>query len=274
MTSTICHHTVLNLKSWTTLHWINYSRSLSHMAFVNSKTKQHFLSCKLTTGMGINFKEKLWNLARPGAGPSPDPQKIPPKKIKIYATIRSFLWKSIQLFIPHRHRLEPPQWHPGESPHTSTSRFQTADHHPKHQLTPVCSPLWYLNWKLGPAMYEIKISNCNIRKPSANAFQASFPNKPSLAAQLAVFLHKVASFIIPKTVIVWGYAAVKKIINPTYNTTKFWLPSPIGFSCLWSTRSIRLRLLVPTPIYWHSCSSRTFCHSLQLEWWSWWIFHF
>ena len=93
MTSTICHHTVLNLKSWTTLHWINYSRSLSHMALVNSKTK-HFLSCKLTTGMGINFKEKLWNLARPGAGPSPDPQKIPPKKIKIYAIIRSFLWKS------------------------------------------------------------------------------------------------------------------------------------------------------------------------------------
>ena len=213
MTSTICHHTVLNLKSWTILHWINHSHSLSlsDMAFVKSNTKEHFLRCKLTTGMGINFKEKHWNLAGPGAGPSPDPGKIPQEKIKIYAIPRSDLWKSTFSSTP------PPtgttsvtsRWKP---PHFKTSNSY---HHPKHQLTPVCSPLWYLNCKLGPAMYQIKISNRNITKLSANAFQASFPNKPSLAAQMAVFLHKVASFIIPKTMIrhyvfVWGYTAVKK----------------------------------------------------------------
>ena len=33
-------------------------------------------------------------------------------------------------------------------------------------------------------------------------------------------------------------------------------------------------LLIPTLIYWHNCSRRTFHHALQLEWPTWWIFHF
>ena len=67
-----------------------------------------------------------------------------------------------------------------------------------------------MNWgggggggRLGPATYEIKIKNCNIRKPRADAFQASLsPHKLPLPAQLVFFFCKVN---LHHTV--WGCAA-------------------------------------------------------------------
>ena len=51
-------------------------------------------------------------------------------------------------------------------PHSSS--LQMTDHHCKHQLTRVHTPLLsHLNQKLGPATYAIKIKNCNITKPRA-----------------------------------------------------------------------------------------------------------
>ena len=92
-----------------------------------------------------------------------------------------------------------------ESPHTS--RLQTTDRHPKHHLTPVRTPLLsHLNRTLGPTTYEIKTSNCNITKPSTVASQASFPNKRSLPAQLVFFLRKMASFIILRSMSLFGVA--------------------------------------------------------------------
>ena len=109
------------------------------------------------------------------------------------------------------------------------------DHHPKHHLTHACTLLSsHLNQKLGPAMYKIKISNCNIRKPSPNAFQASFLHKLSLPAQL-VFFCKVASFIILKSMSLFGVAQqLQNKINRRYKQ------SPTGFSCLLLTRPIQL----------------------------------
>ena len=58
----------------------------------------------------------------------------------------------------------------------------------------------------GPATYEIKISNCNIMKPSPNAFQALFPYKLSLPAQLVFFLCNMASFITLRSMSLFGVA--------------------------------------------------------------------
>ena len=145
-----------------------------------------------------------------------------------------------------------------------------------HHLTPVRTPLSYLNWKLGPAMYEIK--NCKIMEPCANAFQASFPHKLSLSAQLIFFLYKVASFIILKSmwiVIVWSCAAAKRQETKQKNAcTNKVFNVPLAFQVTdWLDQS-GYHLLIPTPIHWHACSCQTFCHSLQLEWPSLWIFHF
>ena len=73
-----------------------------------------------------------------------------------------------------------------------------------HRLTRVHTPLLsHLNWSLGPAMYAIKIKNCNIMKPCADVFQASFPHKLSLSAQLVFLFHKVI-FIILKSMSLFG----------------------------------------------------------------------
>ena len=86
--------------------------------------------------------------------------------------------------------------------------------------TPLSSPSWFhRNPKLGPAMYEIQISNCNITKPGADAFKDWFPHKLSLPAQQVFFLRKVA-FIILKTMSLLGVAQqFKIIINATYKVS-------------------------------------------------------
>ena len=55
-------------------------------------------------------------------------------------------------------------------------------------------------------MYEIKIKNYKITEPRADAFKASFPHKHLLPAQLVFFLHKVASFILLKSMSLFGVA--------------------------------------------------------------------
>ena len=79
--------------------------------------------------------------------------------------------------------------------------LMTSKHHLTHIHTPISS---HLNWKLGPLTCEIKISNCNITKPRADVFQASFPHKLSPPAQL-IYL-KVAPFIILKSMSLFGVA--------------------------------------------------------------------
>ena len=84
---------------------------------------------------------------------------------------------------------------------------RSTDRHPKHHLTPMRTPLLsHLNRTLGPATYEIKTYNCNITKPSTVASQASFPNERSLPAQMVFFLRKMASFIILRSMSLFGVA--------------------------------------------------------------------
>ena len=137
------------------------------------------------------------------------PRKCPHQKIKTYAIwgFPEIICMESKLFHSHCHGLEPPHWQPGECCQSHVSRLKMIDHHPKHHLTPVCTPLSsHLNWKLGTAMYEIKISDCNIMTPSTNAFQASFAHKLSLPAQLVFFLRKVASFVILRSMSLFGVA--------------------------------------------------------------------
>ena len=101
--------------------------------------------------------------------------------------------------------------------------------HPKHHLTPVRTPLLsYLNWKLGPATYEIKIKNCKITEMHTDMFQASFPHKFSLSAQVVIFFRKVASIKLEK---------YKMQQNKTKRRS---FECPTGFSRLRPTRPIRL----------------------------------
>ena len=83
-------------------------------------------------------------------------------------------------------------------------RLQTTARHRKHHLTRAHTPLLsHLNRRLGPAMYAIKIKNCNIMKMHAVVFQTSFPHKLSLPAQL-VFLFRKVTFIILKSMSLFG----------------------------------------------------------------------
>ena len=65
--------------------------------------------------------------------------------------------------------------------------------------------LLHLNWKLGPAIYAIKIKNCSITKPHTDALQASLsPHTLSLPAQLVFFFRKMT--IILKSMSLFGVA--------------------------------------------------------------------
>ena len=181
------------------------------------------------SGTGIDLKEKLSNLGWSGDW------KFPPQKIKSYA-----IWgypevnvmEINSLFCRHYHWLKPPQRLPDESPHTS--RLQMTDRHPKHHLAPISLPkvrscdVWNQDCNCN--------QDCNIMQPSADVFQASFPHKLSLPAQLVFFLHKVASFIILKSMSL--YVAVKYFLFKFMYKCSFGYPT--GFSRLQPTRLIRL----------------------------------
>ena len=95
----------------------------------------------------------------------------------------------------------------------------------------------HLNRRLGPVTYEIKIKNCNITKPRADAFQAALSrsHKLSLPAQL-VFFRKVTFIIL------FGVAQhfLFFFVLKTARTNKRSVKCHTGFSRLRPTRPIRL----------------------------------
>ena len=100
------------------------------------------------------------------------------------------------------------------------------------------SPLVNLNWRLDPVTYEIKIKNCNIMKPHADAFQASLsPHRLSLPGQL-VFFCKM-TFIILKSMSLFEVAqqfVFLKFLTTCTNSFE----CPTRLLCLWLTRPVRL----------------------------------
>ena len=141
-----------------------------------------------------------------------------------------------------------------EGPHTS--QLQTYDHHPKHHLTQVHTPLLsHLNRRLGPVMYEIKIKNRNITKPCAEAFHASLsPHKLSLPAQLVLFLCKV-TFILKSTSLGLCSSLFFFVVVENSMFKQRSVKCPTGFSHLWLTRPIRLLF---TDIHFHLLCQATY----------------
>ena len=201
---------------------------------------KYLLSCLWASNnkhaRGIPFRQaweliwkKNWNLGGPGHAPPP-PRKIFPLKIYAICGYPDVIFMKIyELFYIHTAT----DWWPGESPHIS--RLQTTDYHPIWHLC--ATPLLYLNPKLGPVMYEIKIKSWKITaEMHTGEFQSSFPHKLLLPAQLAFFLHHTEEHVT-----VWGCAAVyKKIkINHMYKQS-FDFECPTTFLCLQPIRPVQL----------------------------------
>ena len=83
-----------------------------------------------------NIKNKHWS--------SPDLQSFPSAPLRHWAVKELFLG-------PHHHRLEPPQWRPGEGP--NTWGLQTTDCHSKHHLIRAYS---------SPVASIPKVRSCNV----------------------------------------------------------------------------------------------------------------
>ena len=152
---------------------------------------------------GIHFRQaweliwkKNWNLGGPGHAPPPPPppENSPPQNLcNMWLPCGHFYENIFIYFYSHCHQLVT-RWKP---PHFKTSNDWSPPQTPSDTCAQLSSYKIYLNPKLGPVMYEIKIKHWKIMAElHTGVFQTSFPHKLSLPAQLTFFLHKVASIIL------------------------------------------------------------------------------
>ena len=102
-----------------------------------------------------------------GARPLPFPQKTKINAVWGYPDV-NFMEIKLNFFV-----LTTTDWNHVSDNQVKAPILEMTDLYLKHHLTQMHTLLLsHLNRRLGPAMYAIKIKNCNITKPGAGAFQA------------------------------------------------------------------------------------------------------
>ena len=122
-------------------------------------------------------------------------------------------------------------------------------------------------------MYAIKIKNCSITKPRADALQASLsPHKLPLPAQLVFFFRKVTSSCrrvyhclgLRSSLLYFSFLLINFFLK-TARTNKRSSNVPAAFLVSDRLDQSSSSLLMSAPICWHSRSRRTFRHGFTIR---------